>query len=135
MEPEGEESSQPDDAHHPSAIEKIHHNMEFSRTDPSEISSMRTKLIQELKEPFIERVNSRSSFSYIKQVKIENFDERVMTLPDKEVFDLYAEYLKIRSTKSEKTREVVRDGILARIEQRILSDGSFLRRVFRRRNQ
>jgi len=114
-------------------LEKNHKKIDFPATDTPELREMRARLIQDLKTPFIERVNAASSYSFIKEVKVENFDERVMTLPDKEIFDLYAEYTKIRGMKSEKKKEVAKNSLLERIETSILSDGSFLRRIFKRR--
>ena len=110
---------------------KIAAPVDFSAADPSDISHMRTQLIKDLKKPFIDRVSTASSYSFIKQVKIENFDERVMTLPDKEIFDLYSDYLKIRSEKNVVKKEIEQNTIIKRIEQRILTDGSFLRRIFK----
>jgi hypothetical protein len=123
--------SSEDESGIPPAIEKIHNTIDFSLTKKSEIDHMRTRLIQELKTPFIERVSTAPSYDHIKEVKIENFDERVMTLPDREVFDLYSEYLKIRTIKSEEKKELVRNSILDRLASRILSNGHFLRRIFK----
>ena len=114
-----------------SAGSKISIPVDFSLTDPSEISNMRSQLIKDLKKPFIDHVTTATSYNFIKQVKIENFDERVMTLPDKEIFELYTDYLKIRSEKNVGKKETEQNGILKRIEQRILTDGSFLRRIFK----
>lgn len=117
----------------PPPREKNHTNIDFPTTDTPELRGMRARLIEELKTPFIERVNSAPSYSFIKQVKVENFDERVMTLPDKEIFDLYTEYEKIGHMKNGEKKEAARGSLLHRIESSILSDGSFLRRILKRR--
>jgi len=129
---EEEAPSSKDEAEKPSAIEKTP-APGSPLADRAEISHMRTELIHELKTPFIERVNASPSYSYIKQVKIENFDERIMTLSDQEIFDLHSEYIKTRRIKDRKKKEDVREGILKRLEMSILSDGSFLRRILRQR--
>jgi len=99
----------------------------------TEVSRMRTRLIEELRTPFIEHVKDAPSDIFIKQVKVENFDERVMTLPDKEIFGLYVDYLKTRRIENETTKKTVRKSILDRLELSFFSEGWFLGRILKRR--
>lgn len=118
----------------PGTMEKNHKNADLPMREKSEIAHMRTRLIKELKTPFIERVTTAPSFSHIKEVKMENFDERVMTLSDREIFELYTEYEKIGTLPDKKEKEMVRNSILDRLASSILSNGHFLRRILRRKN-
>ena len=127
----GGSPSLPNEPKLPTPAEK-HHKNTGSPPAP-DTDRMRARLIEELKTPFIERVNSLPSYSFIRQVKVENFDERVMTLSDKEIFDLYTEYEKIGHMRSGEKKEAARSSLLHRIESSILSDGSFLRRILKRR--
>lgn len=121
-----------DPSHIPDSPDKLSESAGFSRATSSDINRMRIRLMEELRTPFVERVNSAPNHSFIRQVKTGNFDERVMTLKDREIFDLYTEYQKIRSLPDEDTKETVRDSLLDRLAFSILSDGRFLKRIFNR---
>ncbi len=130
----GESPPLRDGPHSSGTMQNNHKKTDLPMTGKSEIAHMRTLLIKELKTPFIERVTTAPSFSHIKEVKMENFDERVMTLPDREIFELYTEYKKIGTLPDKKEKEMVRNSILDRLASSILSNGHFIRRILRRKN-
>jgi len=103
--------------------------IDFSLATQAEINRMRIRLMEELRKPFVRRVETAPLHHFIRQVKAENFDERLMTLQDKEIFDLYTDYRNIRSINDDEKREHARDSILDRLAFSILSDGQFLKRI------
>ena len=101
--------------------------------DRTEIGVMRAQLPMEFKEPFINRVNTTSPDIHIKEVKIRNFDERLTTLPDKYIADLYENAIKIRTLKGEKKKVEVKNYILESLELSYYMNGWHVDRMVRRR--
>ena len=107
----------------------IHPTMDYRR----EIGRMRAQLLTEFREPFINRVDTTSPDIQIKEVKIRNFDERVKTLPDEYIVELYENAVKNRAVKGEKKKEEVQNYILESLELSYYMNGWCVDRMVRRK--
>lgn len=115
------------------SIEKIQKTMHPSMADQYEIGRMRNQLLTEFKEPFINRVDTTSSDYPLKEVKIRNFDERIKTLPEEYIHELYDNAIKIRTLKGEKRKEEVQNYILESLELSYYLNGWCVDRMVKRK--
>ena len=85
---------------------------------------MRNRLIKEYKLPFTERIKIDSldfEDSWSKQMIIDHFDERIKTLPEEMILDLYGDYLKSKTMKTKSGRDAVNNYILHFLELRLIT--------------
>jgi hypothetical protein len=93
---------------------------------------MRYQLIKEYKLPFIERTKTGSpdfAESWSQQLIIDHFDERVKTLPDSEIMDLYQDYLKLKVMKTESGKDAINNFILHNLELSYSENGWFSKKM------
>jgi hypothetical protein len=113
----------------PTIFEKINKTIKQSLKDKSEIKVMRSQLIQEFKAPFIERVKATSSDPWSEQITIKCFDHRIKTLPDSFILNLYDDFLKSKTMKTEKGKDTVQNWILTTLELSYSLDGWFMKKM------
>jgi len=103
----------------PTLFVKLKKTLRRLFTSKSGITNMRNRLITEYKQPFADRIRIDSldfEDAWSKQMKIDHFGERVKTLPDEIILDLYGDYVKSRTMKTEQGREAVNNYILHFLE-------------------
>ena len=103
----------------PTIFVKLKKSLRRLFTSSSGIINMRNRLIKEYKLPFIERIKIDSldfEDSWSKQMIIDHFDERIKTLPEEMIMDLYGDYLKSKTMKTASGRDAVNNYILHFLE-------------------
>ncbi|ABS56229.1 hypothetical protein Mboo_1712 [Methanoregula boonei 6A8] len=97
-------------------------------TSRSAIATMRNRLIMEYKQPFADRITIDSldfEEAWTKRMIIDHFDDRVKTLPDDIILDLYGDYLKAGTMRTRSGRDAVNNYILHFLDLSYNRDGWF----------
>jgi len=114
MDSEGEEPA--GNADNPSPVEDVRKIINRSLTTQDEIGRIRKHLVQEFRVPYINRVHSSAGDPYIKEAKIELFEDLVKSLPEEKVLDLYEACRMIRAMRSEVARKILENYIITQLE-------------------
>jgi hypothetical protein len=112
----------------PAPVARLKNNLRRLFTSRSGIINMRNRLIVEYKPLFAKRITIDSldfEDTWSKQMRIDHFDERVKTLPDDIILDLYGDYVKSRTMRTVRGRDAVNNYILHFFERSYDIDGWF----------
>ena len=112
----------------PSTIARLKTRLRRLFTTRFAINRMRNLLILVYKQPFTDRITIDPldfEDTWSKQMMIDHFEERVKTLPDAIILDLYEDYLKAEAMNTRKGKETVTNCILYFLEQSYALDNWF----------
>ena len=114
----------------PTIFHRIGKSINTPQRDKSELNTMHTKIIEEFKPLFMNHIQETTSGTLPHLIIGECFEERIRTLPDDVVSDIFDDYLKYKEMESETGRDIVRNYILNRIEMSYSLDDWFLEKIF-----
>ena len=112
----------------PAPFARLKNKLRLLFTRRSQLLVMRNRLITEYQQPFADRVTIDSldfEDAWAKRMFIDHFEERIKTLPDALVLDLYRDYLRAGTMRTEAGRDAVNRYILHFIELSYHRDGWF----------
>lgn len=106
--------------------EKIRQKIKIMSLSEQEIDAMKKVLINEAKPLF---VASRTSNDIINKLIARYFDERIETLPNSVVFDLYNQFIDFKNADGEEYAAVALFHFIVTMELMFSLDGWFLRKI------
>ncbi|HVP96620.1 hypothetical protein [Methanoregula sp.] len=112
----------------PTLFAKLKRRLRRLFTSSAGIITMRNRLIMEYKPLFTRRVEIDAldfEDAWSKQMIIDHFDERIKTLPDEVILDLYGDYVQAGAMKTIPGRNAVNNYILHFLELSYSRDGWF----------
>jgi hypothetical protein len=112
----------------PAPVARLKKKLRLLFTSRSGIIWMRNRLIAVYKQPFADRITIDSldyEDAWTKRMFIDHFDERIKTLPDDIILDLYGDYVKAGAMRTESGRDAVNKYIVHFLELSYYRDGWF----------